>query len=502
MTDPVKAIQTVKDRLARLAVLQTIAALLPCVVLIAAAAIGLRALGEYSWEPLGFGMPADQLRMAQLVLLSIAALGVVITLALAFWSFRRSENSIAAAELIDRKLGCHQEVLTLAALRDSPPGASRSALFPLLWRRAAQHLERLDAAKAFPFQFKQTMRQALFLTGCTVGLLAAGISVLLASTQGPLNGGSRQLRKVAREIANSGAGDAQAQELANHLRAVADLLDNPKVPTQAKLEQLASVERELKTEQQRRQQQKASSKGQSAAMAGGKGIHGKGTGEAGESTERAGAGKEGSGQGSGKGTGKGNGGGGADTGGKGEVKLAEARQDISKIQARLEAEAKQKAGQQHEGGGTKGRSARPGEQPDLARLESVSNSSNLNQFKSGQQHNQEQGNSQRAGADQTRRDFGSSQGDTHLGQFPQPGNFEKFYKAGEHGAPMDVKNARFVLFRIPPSLISAGGGKSVIDNDRTAATVPYANLPLKDERVAADPDEHQLVPPRYRDLLR
>jgi hypothetical protein len=89
-----------------------------------------------------------------------------------------------------------------------------------------------------------------------------------------------------------------------------------------------------------------------------------------------------------------------------------------------------------------------------------------------------------------------------LGQFPEPGNFERFYKAGEHGPPLDIKNARYVLFRIPPAIQRGGGGKSVLDNERPSATVPYENLPLKEERIAADPDERQLVPPRYRDLLR
>ncbi len=499
MTDPVKTIQTVQGCLARLAAVQTLTSLLPPVIVLAGAALGLRALGEYSWERWGFAIAADRLRLVQIVLLCAAALGVAIAAVLAFLSFRLSEDPIAAAELIDRKLGCRQEVLTLATLGGSTQGSARSPLFPLLWQRAAQHLDRLDPARTFPFQLKQPLRQALFLTGCTVGLLVVGISVLLAAKQAPLGADGRQLRKIAREIANSGPGDAQTQELAARLRAVADALENPKVPPETKLGQLASVEQELKAQQQRRQQQAASSKGESAGKGTGKGNQGQGAGEGKEGT---GQGKEGTGQGQGKGGGKGTGGDGAGKPGKGEVQLAEARKDISKVQARLEAAAKQKSGQQEHGGGLKARSPRPGEQPDLAKLESAANSSNLNQFKSNQKHGQEQGNSRREGAGQPRRDFGSSQGDTHLGQFPQPGNFERFYKAGEHGAPLDVKNARYVLFRIPPALISAGGGKSVVDNDRPSATVPYANLPLKEERIAADPDEHQLVPPRYRDLLR
>jgi hypothetical protein len=31
---------------------------------------------------------------------------------------------------------------------------------------------------------------------------------------------------------------------------------------------------------------------------------------------------------------------------------------------------------------------------------------------------------------------------------------------------------------------------------------PYTNAPLKAERLPASPDEQQLVPPRYRELIR
>jgi hypothetical protein len=308
------------------------------------------------------------------------------------------------------------------------------------------------------------------------------------------------LRRIAREIANSRA-DAAARDLADKLRAIAATLENPKVPPETKLEQLASVEHQLKAQQQRNQQQEGSSgKGQT----GGKGTQGQG---AGQGKGGSGQGQDQAGPAQGKGSGKGSGGTGQSK--SGENQIAEARKDIAKVQAQLEAEAaKQKSPKPSDTNGLKARAPRPGEKPDLAMAESINNPNlkqlkDLSQIKSNREHGQEPNSNRSAQSGQPRRkDFGSSKGDTHLGQFPEPGNFERFYKAGEHGLPMDVKNARYVLFRIPPAVQRGGGGKAVVDNDRPSATVPYENLPLNAERIAADPDEHQLVPPRYRDLLR
>jgi hypothetical protein len=490
VTDPLKVIQNVKERLARLAALQTLASLFPPLLVLLAAGFGLGALGQHSWERWGLVLPSDSAHIVQLVLWSAAALGVVITAVLAWNSFMRNRDPVTAAELIDRKLGCREEILTLATLSIASNKAERSPLFPVLWNRAAQRLDQLDPSKICSFEVRQSLRQALFLIVVTTGLVAAAISVLLAANKPPLLAEARQLRKFAREIANSNPADRQAQQLAQRLREAAAAISDPKVPPHEKAEQLARVEQEVKRQQQR-QQESAASKAQSAGK-------GQGSGS-GKNQASAGKGQQGS---AGTGSGNGNGGGGAATAknGKGQAQLAQASTDIAKIQARLEAEAKQKSGQEQKNG-LKGRAPRPGEQPQLASLDKPGNSPNLNQSKPDNEHNQEQNNSQRQSGQQ-HKDFGSSRGDTHLGQFPQPENFEKFYKAGEHGIPMDVKNARYVLFRVPPALISAGGGKTVIDTERPSATVPYANLPLKEERVAAEPDEQQLIPPRYRDLLR
>jgi hypothetical protein len=509
VTDPVKAIQTVKHRLARLAALQTLTALLPPALVLAGAALCLRTLGFHTWERLGLFLGARSESHLQTGLLAAAGLGAIASAVTAWRSFRRSNDSIRAAELIDRKLGCREEVLTLATMAGDAASSLRSPLFPVLWRRAAQYMDKLNPVRrVFPFRAGPPLKQALFLSVCTLALLVTGITVLLAANHPPLGAEARQIRKLAREIANSANG-AESRDVTDRLKAVADMLEDPKVPPEVKLEQLASLERELKAQQERRQQQRQQDAAGKSQETTAKGNQARGSGQgkegSGQGKEGSGQGKEGSGpgQGQGKGTGQGAG---SDSAKEhnGDKQLAQARKDISKVQAQLEAEAaKRNSAQRSDSGGQKGRSPKAGEQPDMASLESAKNRPDLGRIKTGSDHGREENRNPGAQAAQTRRDFGSSRGDTHLGQFPQPGNFERFYKAGEHGPPLDIRNARYVLFRIPPAAQSGGGkGKSVIDNERTSATVPYENLPLKDERIAAEPDERQLVPPRYRDLLR
>jgi hypothetical protein len=93
-------------------------------------------------------------------------------------------------------------------------------------------------------------------------------------------------------------------------------------------------------------------------------------------------------------------------------------------------------------------------------------------------------------------------GDTHLGEFPKGGNYQRFYKLGERGATIDVRDARYVTFQLPTEIESAGTGAVVADNTRPRATAPYTNAPLKPQRLRASPEEQQLVPPRYRELIR
>ena len=66
---------------------------------------------------------------------------------------------------------------------------------------------------------------------------------------------------------------------------------------------------------------------------------------------------------------------------------------------------------------------------------------------------------------------------------------------------VDISDARYVMFRLPGATTSAGGGKTVIDTERPKATTAYTNAPLAPTSDDAPPDERQLVPPRYRELI-
>ncbi len=81
--------------------------------------------------------------------------------------------------------------------------------------------------------------------------------------------------------------------------------------------------------------------------------------------------------------------------------------------------------------------------------------------------------------------------------------YERFYKLGDKGPPLDLKNARYVTFRLPPAVVAGNGeGRTVHDAGAPAAITPYTNAPLKEEPLTASSDEEQLLPPRYRDLIR
>jgi hypothetical protein len=100
------------------------------------------------------------------------------------------------------------------------------------------------------------------------------------------------------------------------------------------------------------------------------------------------------------------------------------------------------------------------------------------------------------------KDMGSNLGDTHLGEMPTSTNAQRFLKPGEKGAMVDIKDARYVMFRVPGAASSGSGGKTVLDTDRPTATTGYVNAPLAPTSDDAPPDERQLVPPRYRDMIR
>ena len=89
-----------------------------------------------------------------------------------------------------------------------------------------------------------------------------------------------------------------------------------------------------------------------------------------------------------------------------------------------------------------------------------------------------------------------------MARFPTSTNSQRFLKPGEKGSTVDIKDARYVMFRLPGAPASGSGGKTVLDTDRPKATTAYVNAPLaptSDDRAARRDDN--LVPPRYRDMI-
>ena len=66
---------------------------------------------------------------------------------------------------------------------------------------------------------------------------------------------------------------------------------------------------------------------------------------------------------------------------------------------------------------------------------------------------------------------------------------------------LNLNDARYVVFKIPSGATSGDEGKTVIDTERPQATTAYTNAPLAPTSDTAPPDERQLVPPRYRELI-
>jgi hypothetical protein len=343
-----------------------------------------------------------------------------------------------------------------------------------------------------------------------------------------LSDAARHMLVTADNLEKSASGSAETKMLADRLREAARALNDPSIAREDKLELIAAISQEL--EQPRKPQSKQSEqqpKGTPAGNQSAKNQSGNGSGQAkGDKQGQSGSGSGGSANGEGTGNEPGSGSnqagkdkGARDPSNKGdsdnhgnnaENQIAELSKDLQKDRQKLEARdsspnARQSGGNdrnQRENRGNAPRAARDRDQsgspkPGSGTLEAAGG-------RPGQKDSQNTANAAaKPKGDQTPpNDTGGTSGDTHLGQFPTPGRYERFYKPGDKGEPVEIKNARYVLFRIPPATALDGSGKIVLDTDHPTASTPYTNVPLKDERLSATPDERQLIPPRYRDLLR
>ncbi|MGH7905318.1 MAG: hypothetical protein ACREP6_01685, partial [Candidatus Binataceae bacterium] len=184
---------------------------------------------------------------------------------------------------------------------------------------------------------------------------------------------------------------------------------------------------------------------------------------------------------------------------KENAQMAELQKELAKAQAQIETEGAKNPGPATTPGGKgAGKAAKPGRMPGSNQLAS-------NQLNGGPKTSQpnESGNGPKPGAHKNggNNTPGGTQGDTHLGEYPAPVHYQRFYKNGK-GPPIDIHDARYVLFSLPQAAPSAAGGKLMLDKEGPRATTPYVNVPLRESHNDINPDERQLVPPRYRDLIQ
>ena len=491
MPNPVEILSRTSGRIARVAAARTIAyAVLPAVAA-ATLAAALHPLGQATWERWGYVLSPARVQILTGSLAAITLLTVITAAVFAWRAYLRARDFVGAAAQVDEAVGGHQQILTFATLVDpaapEAAGAGRSPLFPLLWKRAISFLDNFDASRAFPFRLGSPIRRSSILT------LAIAIAMVVATLglvrpPSPLQREAIKLRESASEIEKSSASPGDLA-LASSLRDVADELENPKLPPEQKLKRLEEVMQQVASHgEQGNGKEKGEGGGQSAASKEGKS---QGTGQGAGSAN-------GSGQGAGQnqantGAGQNN------KGDKSKDSSVELQNELAKAEAQVE---KAKSPEQNP---SSGGDQNTGAAPEVGK--------GTDQKAAGNQPNPQQaGNTPMQGANASRNlpqpggnnqqastDQGSNQGDTRLGEFPTPTKTERFSKGGSN--TLGIHDARYVMFRLPSAIPLGSGGTTVIDPNRTKATTPYVNAPLKETSSDAPPDERQLVPPRYRDLI-
>ncbi len=501
MVNPIEQIGKSRRRLARLAAMTAAIDLTMPLGLTILFALGLDVIGVLTWENFGYILTDDRETRFGEVLIAACAAQLIMMGVLALFAYLKADDFLGAAAAVDNHIGGHQEILTLATLANPAhpqERGRRSPLFPMLWRRAIAYLDLFEPRREFRLKLAQPLkRSAIAAAVVMAALAAAALAFVVVPT--PDQAIAHRLRQVARSLDSSSATPAE-RDLVKAMRAVARDLENPKLPPEQKLQELAAMKRELERVEQQRQSGNSIAKNASGGSGGGSGSgNSKGTG----SGSGDGAG-EGQGSGAGKGTGSGAGGGGGGKGDKTDQKMVELGNDISKAQAQIEAAAGQQnknTGSQQANNGT-GMAPKEGDNSNATGPRKQPNGTGSIELP---RPGSEARNNQPASAGSTppsgRRDDKGSMGDTHLGEMPKAGNYERFYKPGE-GPGLEIHDARYVTFRLPSAAVSdTSGGRTVADAEHPVASAAYTNAPLKEERLTDMPDERQLVPPRYRDLI-
>jgi uncharacterized membrane protein YgcG len=526
VTKPVELLGEAHRRLALIAAARAAAYwLVPALAALALAGL-FNLIGTATWGRFGYELAGDY-GVALPVAMLAAGIAMLAAGAIRGWLAWRRTDFVAAAGQVDDAVGGHQEVLTLAALSDPqhPAAAERGALFPLLWHRVSTLLASFDPARAFGFELGAALGRSSIFTAAAIVLVAlATLAMVRRVTPDQL--AARKLVELAREISNTATGNGPAQEII----AATERVESSKLPTEQKLQQLADLTNQLKQQQQQPQPPKEKQspppgktpKNQSAKNQSGKSTSGSGSanGEAkhAEGNGNGGGGKsQGAGKGSGSGSGTGKGSGNDQNSQqnanaspkqgqnqKTNQQLAKLQDEIAKAQAQLQAGHAKNPGPKNQPGGKEPGTGYKPDQTGNKRLASADHNGKGDKLNQPGAGGDQKPNGPKPG-DKNGTTPGGTNGDTHLGEFPAPVAYQRFYQPGEHGPKLAISDARYVLFRLPEAIAasSAKGGKLMLDTSGPRATTPYVNVPLNESRpLEVAPNEQQLVPPRYRDLIR
>src|SRR5208337_573256 len=462
-------------------------------------------IGDVTWKRLGYRLAPERAAVLSLALIGAGIVVLAAGLVMAFRAYRRASDFVGAAAELDDRLKCHQEIVTFATLANpSAPEsirARRTPLFPILWRRAIALFGGLDVRREFRLEVGEPLKRSSIFAGVVaLAMVLATLGLVRAPT--PENTEAAKLRAIAEEIARTSA-SSDDSALADKIRQAADALENSKLPPEEKKKRIEEAMQQAdKAAQKRNNSQSGKNQGTGKSNAQNGNGNGKSQGQGSSAGAGSGPGKSGTGKNSGK-----------NEGGKGSAKNdkndqnksdqsnLELHNELAKAEAQVETANAKNPGADNQPGNDKNQGG-------------ASQSADKTNQKGGSQPDPNRpGNIPKPGANGDRnipaaggkpknnKDMGSNLGDTHLGEMPTSTNAQRFLKPGEKGATVDIKDARYVMFRLPGAPSSGSGGKTVLDTDRPAATTGYVNAPLAPTSDDAPPDERQLVPPRYRDMI-
>jgi hypothetical protein len=503
--NPIEQISRCRTRLANLAAWRVIVTATAPIAITVAAGLGLKAAAALVWNHWGYLIQPETVAVVR-NLIFMAVGGEV--LAAAYFTrraWKESNDFAKTAERIDDLVGARQELITLATFADpSRPDSKdgRSPLFAILWRHAIAYLRQFDPRREFRFEAGEPLRRSSIFSGAiaiALGLAMLALMRLPTATQAA----AYRLRQYAASADTPGA-TPEDRQIAEAARGVAKDLDNPQVPPPQKLAELQAIKRAIEQFQaDKSNQQSGAGNANGNGNGAGKGSGGGSGDDKGNGGGEGGAGNDASAKGSGAGAGSKSGGG--DKNSPADAQSAKLDKDLAKAEAKLQEESttrdknltadnqdKNGTGLAPQGGGNPNQPG-PQSNPNGAGSVQLPDTGKLAQSEAPPS----------AGNPSGHRDDKGSLGDTHLGDFPKAASYERYYKLGDKGPAIDLKNARYVTFRLPTSMVAGSAeGKAVRDTGSPTATTPYTNAPLKENRLAASPDEEQLVPPRYRDLLK